>query len=161
MKLYESKAYSPTQLWWRSWTLTLLPLSTCVQRTGCLTLARCRRRSPPGEGGPPADTPRQWRSHWDLLLLWAQLQEHLAPVLQKPEEQKQEKKRSVIETYWETEISGCDFCVRALLQTRALRKNDGHFMANVSKTIHMLLPKPKRKRVRCLSALAFVSAPYW
>lgn len=71
------------------------------------------------------------------------------------------KKRSVIETYWETEISGCDFCVRALLQTRALRKNDGHFMANVSKTIHMLLPKPKRKRVRCLSALAFVSAPYW
>lgn len=98
MKVCESKAYRPTQLWWRSWNLTLLLLNTCVQRTECRTLARCHHRSQLGEGALPADTPGQWRSHWDLLLLWAQLQEHLAPVLQKPEEQKQEKNRSVIKS---------------------------------------------------------------
>lgn len=92
MKLYESKAHSPTQPWWRSWNLTLLLLNTCVQRTECRRLARCRHRSQLGEGAPPADTPGLWRSHWDLLPLWAQPQERLAPVLQKPEEQKQEKK---------------------------------------------------------------------
>jgi len=55
-------------------------------------------------------------------------------------------------------MSGCYFCVTASLQTRAVRKNYGHFMANSRKNVHMLFHSPKKKTVRCLCSCFCISS---